>query len=790
MFKLNFKIALRNIWRNKTSSFINISGLAIGLTSCLLLLLYVSYEWNFDKQWKGAENIYQVLVNFEEADGQIRGTGTVTPNAIGPAMKQEYPAIKAMSRISYADTKLIANGLKSFKRKNRFADADILNIFDYYFIAGDQKTALNSPNNVVWTESTAKILFGTTDVLNKSIVFENKFNLKITGVIKDLPDNVSIGFDYLLPWSLFESIYPWIKIPMWTNNNWTTLVRLSPQADPELINKGIKGMLKKNSNDAQISPFIFPLNKMHLYDEFTKGISTGGNIDQVRLFMGLAIGILLIACVNFMNMATAKSEKRAKEVGIKKTMGATRSSLVSQFLMESLVLTICSGIMAVALIEIALPLFNNLLDIQLGINYSNMYLWFGLIAVIIVTGLIAGSYPAFYLSSFEPIQVLKKKGNSSGFFSINLRQVLVVGQFSFAVILIIATTVIYKQLQFIKNRPVGYQINELLEMPQDGLLTTKFEVLKERLIQSGAVTSVVQTSGSLSDSNSNFWGLEWPGSTEVERHLVFNQLQTTYDFVKTTGVKLIEGRDFSPHFASDTAAVLLSRLAIKRMNLINPIGQIVKYQGKNCTVIGVFEDFVWGSPYEANPPLVLAFSKQADGYVTLRMNSQHPANENIATIEKITKEINPAYPSEVRFVDQLYAVKLKSEKVLGTLSNLFGGLAIFISCLGLFGLATYSAEQRTKEIGVRKVLGASVFSLMQLLSFSFLKMVIIAIIIAVPIANYVMGNWLDSFELHTSISWLIILMAALSTIGIAIFTVSFQAYRAAKANPVNALKYE
>lgn len=787
MFKLNFKIALRNLWKNKTSSLINICGLGIGLTACMLLLIYVFYEWNFDKQDKNYESVYQVMANFEGVNGEVKGTIPQSGNMIGPFLRQQYPAVTAMARTGWPGDFLIANGTKSFKRKGRFADAEILQVFDYSFIYGNPKTALNAPGNVVITESTAKLLFGTSDVLNRAVRFENKRELKITGVIKDIPGNASVFLDYLMPWSLYEQEQQWVKKNAWSNYNWTTFIRLNSAASVEQINKEIKGVIKKNNQHALESPFLFPFSKLHLYGNFVKGISSGGGIEQVRLFMGLAMGVLLIACINFMNMATAKSERRAKEVGIKKTIGASRTSLISQFLMESLILTFCSGILAIVGVELLLPAFSRLLGIELGIIYTNPYLWLSLSAVIIITGVIAGSYPAFYLSSFDPVQVLSKKKSKYG---ISFRQVLVIAQFSFAVILIISTIVIYEQIQYIKNRPVGYDVDQLAEISQDGLLENKFDLLKEELLKSGAVTSLYQSNGSISRDGTSTKDLKWEGMTETDKQISFNIIASTYDFIKTTGVKLIAGRDLSKEFASDTTAVLLSNTAVKQMNLKNPVGKVIELQRTKCTIVGVFQDFIWGSPFYSGQPMIVGYNKEWTGNITMRLNPLNSIAANVTAIERITKELNPAYPVEIKFVNQLYAEKLKSQQILGVLSNLFGGLAIFISCMGLFGLSAYSAEQRTKEIGVRKVLGASVLSVVQLLSLSFLKLVMIAIIIAVPVADYLMNKWLTGFEFHTNISWIIILTVALGTIGIALFTVSFQAYRAARTNPADALKYQ
>ncbi|NRF40831.1 ABC transporter permease [Pedobacter foliorum] len=790
MFKLNLKIALRNLWKHKTSSIINVVGLAIGLASCLLLLLYVSYEWSFDKKFKGSESVYQVMTNFVDAKGNNKGTVDLTSNAIAQVIKQEIPDIDAISRISNNGQQLIANGENSFKKESKYADPDILKIFNYEFIAGNPETALNTPKSVILTERMAKLLFKDGDALNKSVRYNNQADLMVTGIVKNLPANSSNTFDFLMPWSLFETLSDWVKRPDWGNYNWQTVVRVNDQANIPLINSKMKGIIKKNSVDATDESFIFKLSDRHLFGKFVNGKSVGGDIERIYLFIALAVGILLIACINFMNMATAKSERRAKEVGIKKTIGASRASLISQFLTESILLTVISVLVAIVLVEILLPTFNNLLNIELSIDYYSSGYWIGILSVILLTGLLSGSYPALYLSAFNPIQTLKRKVTRAKVIPVSLRQVLVIGQFSFAIILIIATLVIYKQVQFIKDRPVGYDLNLLAEMPQEGELVNKFDLFKTELLKSGAVTALCQSSGSLSNSGSSFWNFEWPGMTKADKDVIFNQIATTYDFTKTNGIQMVSGRDFSKSFASDTAALMLSSTAAKLMGLKNPIGTPVKYHGNDFTVVGVFKDFIWGSPYYTDRPMVVAFSQGWGGQITMRLNPNNSLTKNVELISQVTKQINPAYPVDLKFVNDLYAVKLQGERVLGILSNLFGGLAIFISCLGLFGLAAYSAEQRTKEFGVRKVLGASVASIMQLLSVSFMKMILVAMIIGVPVAYYLMNKWLGHFDFRTTISWWIIVMAISGTTVIAFLTVSFQAYKAAKANPVDALKYE
>lgn len=792
MFKLNFKIALRNLLRNKTTSLINISSLAIGLAACLMLLLYVAYEWNYDRGYKKKENVYQVMVNFSDQNKQVTATAEQAPNVLAKTLKQELPEIAHIARLVWPVKRLLANGENTFKVDGRYADPEILNIFDYQFISGSPSKAFNEPNSIILTESTAKRLFGSTDVLNKVLKYENQVAVRVTGVIKDHLANTTYKFDCLTPWSLYEKLDSWAGKANWGNYAFYTLLTLKKGANVDQFNAKIGNFIDLHAPNDTTDPtvFIYPLLKLHLYGKFINGLPSGGKIEQVRFLMALALGILIIACINFMNLATARSQKRAKEVGIKKTIGASRKSLIIQFLMESLLLTVVSVVIAVILVELSLPKFNHLLKMQLELNYGNSLTWLMAISLILLTGILAGSYPAFYLSSFDPIQTMKKSVNPKKGFSLSFRQVLVVVQFSFAIVLIVGALTVYQQLQYIKDKPLGYEVNALLEMPHEGNLYPRFDLLKERLLASGAITSICQSSGSISTPNSNASGMEWKGMAPEGKRMAFNQIYTSYDFIETNGIKLLEGRDFDPKIASDQKALMLNETAIKAMGLKHPIGQKIKIWGSDKTIVGVFKDLTWGDPAKRNLPMLIGFNPENSDVINMRMNASNATAENLEQISRITKEINPEFPVDIQFVDQLVEVKFENEKILGILSDLFGALAIFISCLGLFGLSAFSAEQRTKEIGIRKVLGASVTGLMKLLSLSFVKMVLVALAIAMPAAYWMMDKWLAGFDYHVTMGLPVFMLTALFTLLVALLTVSLQTYKAAKTNPVKALKYE
>jgi putative ABC transport system permease protein len=788
MFKLNFKIAFRNILKNKSSSIINVAGLAIGLSSCLLLLLYAKYEWNYDRQFKDSRQIHQVMTNIYNEKQNVVRTINLSANSIAATLKEKFPDIEKIARTTDSYKRLLKHQNNSFKIESRYADPDFLKIFDYKFVAGNPDQALRDPNSIIITESLAMRLFGTKEALNKILNFEDQVNLKVTGIIKDLPQNVTYHFEALAPWSLFENLNVWPSKTNWGNHSFYTLLKINKHANINLLNYKLKGLVKQNFSRANEDVFIYPLNQLHLYGEFVNGKGVNGRIQEVRIFTGIAIGILIIACFNFMNMATAQSQKRAKEVGIKKTIGAAKKTLIFQFLLESFLITSISILFSIAIVELSLPWFNNLLDIDIKVNLLDPEILIIVLILLLVTSLAAGMYPAFFLSSFSPAKNLKANSQSGN--QVGLRQILVIIQFSFSIVLIACTITIYKQLQFIKNRPLGYQSSGLVEIPHEGLLYMKYDLLKSRLIASQAVISVTQSSNSISRKESSIRGLEWPGMLPSGKEIDFDQIYTTSDFIKTTGITMVEGRDFSEQMASDTAAIMLSEKAVKTMNLSRPIGAQIKYQGAMRTVTGVFKDFVWGNQSKQTDPMVIAYASDISDAITMRLNPDQSLAKSVAGITNILKELNPNFPIDIRFIDQLNDEKLKSEATIASISNVFGGLSIFISCMGLFGLSAYMAEQRTKEIGIRKVLGATIQELMQMLSIKFMKLVAIAIVLSVPFAWYLMNRWLLSFEIHTQINLWIFVVTAAVTIIVALLTVSWQTFIAATINPVKALKQD
>ena len=789
MFRLNFKIALRNLWKHKGFTLINVGGLGIGLASCMILLLYVNYEWSFDKYFKNHEKTYVVYQNLPSS-GKIFSWAW-TPNVMAQGIRESIPGVALASHSTYPRPNLITYGVKKLKERGVFTEPSFIKILDYKFIKGNPNTALKNVNSVILTKSFAEKLFGTEDPINKTVKLDNKDLLQVEGIIEDVPANSSIQFEYLMPWSLFEQREPWARGTNWGNNMCLTLVQLKDQIPYAQANAQVKDIYMRNQKENTAKALLFPLDKWHLYDQFENGASIGGKIDQLKIFMLLAICILMIACVNFMNLSTASSEKRAKEVGVRKAIGSSRKSLIGQFLLESLILTVLSTILALLLTEITLPYFNELLDLHLALPFGSLMFWPALLGLMVITGLIAGSYPALYLSSFEPVKVLKGLNLKVGS-AVSIRKVLVVFQFVFAVCTIICTAVIYQQLSFIQQKPIGYDKHNLLQVAVQGNLRTdsKLQLLKENLLKSGAATSVSSFSYDISEGGNNTMDVKWQGK-DLKQDVLFNHRGAGYDFVETIGTELISGREFSVKFPNDSASVLVNESAVKAMGMKEPLGKQIDWNGTKMTIVGVVKDFIVESAYQKVAPM-LFYSVNLSGAETvlIRLNPSANLSNSLAKIDEQILAIEPNYPVDRKFVDESFAVKFKSEKLLGTLSNWFGGFAIFISCLGLLGLALFMAEQRKKEISIRKVLGASNVNILTLLNRDFIKLVGIANVIAFPIAYIIVDKWLSAFEYRISISVLPFLMAVTLSVLIAILTVSLQSVKVTKANPIDALKYE
>ncbi|MBB2149216.1 ABC transporter permease [Pedobacter gandavensis] len=787
MFKLNLKIAIRNLWKNKGYTLINVGGLAIGLASCMLLLLYVAYEWSYDKHTTGYDRTYVVYTNMKSGDGAV--SYAWTSGIMAPYLSSTMPDIAYASHSTYPREYLLSNQDKSFKKFGVYADPSFLKIFDYQMIKGNKDQALKSPNGIILTERFAKVLFGNADPMNKTLKFGGKELLTVEGVMEDVPSSSSIQFDYLMSWELYKKINPWVAGTGWGNGHCLTVIQLRDNSSFEKVNASMNTIFKRNDKGSTAVALIHPLSKWHLYSHFENGKSVGGQIDTLRIFFILAFCILLIACINFMNLSTARSEKRAKEVGVRKAIGAARKSLISQFILESMLLAFLGMIVAFILIEISLPYFNGLLNSYLTLNYADWKFWAVLVGLTLFTGFIAGSYPAFYLSSFEPVKVLKGFSKTGGA-SLSIRKVLVIFQFVFASSLIICTAVIYQQLTFIQNKPVGYDRNGLVEIPLEGVLEdfSKATLLRDRLLKSGAVSNASLFSLSLTSGGNNTTTVGWPGKGPNES-FIFNYRYANSDFVATLGSTMQSGRNFSPQF-NDSANTVINEAAVKVMGLKKPVGSVIQIDDRQLTIIGVMKNFVMDNPYQTATPLIIRNGFAGEGVLAMRLNPAQNISTSIAQVQSIMKEINPEYPTSVTFLSDSFEAKFNSEKLLGTLANWFGGFAVFISCLGLLGLTLFMAEQRKKEISIRKVLGANTLHILTLLNKDFIKLVVIANLIAFPVAYIVINKWLSKYEFRVEISFIPFAIAIVLSLLIALFTVSMQSVKVAKANPVDALKYE
>lgn len=788
MIKNYFKVAWRSLWKNKGFSFINITGLAIGMCGAILIFIWVQNELSFDQFHANKDNLYKVWnKSFPQADGQVY-TWDVTSSPVGPGLQQEFAEVKATARVYWPMDRLFNYANKSIMANGHDVDKQFLTMFSFPMIQGSSEHALDESNGIVLTAGLANKVFGGDNPINKVVKLDNKDLYKVTGVIANPPANTQFQFDYLV--SLAPNIGKYAS-DTWSNGSYNTYVLLKPGTDINRFNQKIKGLIHKHDPNLKFDAFLYPSSKWHLYTRFENGKPAGGLIDTVRLMFIIAVLILLIACINFMNLSTAQSEKRGKEVGVRKVIGANRMALVKQFLTESVLVSIISGFAAIILVQLILPEFNKITEKRLAVHYNNPYLWLIGLGFILLTGLLAGSYPAFFLSSFKPVKVLKGafKGKTKIF---QPRKILVVIQFTVAILLIISTVIIYKQINYVQNRNIGYSRDNLVEHPLSGDIKKNFDLIKNELINQGAATSVSKTSLSVtvdgSQSNGFTWGKADPGQKDIN----FSNFATSGDFVKTFGFQLVEGRDINlKDYPSDTAAVLINEASAKTLGFNDPVGQTIKSGNTPLTIVGVIKNFIISSPFQPVGPMIVYGSNHwFYNTMTFKLSTNRPVAQSLKIAEDIFKKYNPAYPFQYSFVDQEYADKFSDETRTGTLASIFAGLTVIISCLGLFGLAAYMAENRSKEIGIRKVLGASVMSIMQLLTMEFVALVIIAIVIASPIGWWLMNKWLQDYNYKIHISWAIFAASGGLAILIAIITVSFQAGKAAIAKPVKSLKSE
>ena len=779
------KITLRNLRRGGIYSVINIAGLTIGMAAAILILAWIYHQWSYDRFHSKAKQLY-VVYNRGTFDGALL-CWCSTPFPMGPTLKSDYPDISGTARIM-DDELLFSNDDKKIKFQIVYTDPDFLNMFDFPLLQGNKENALNDPYSLILTEKAALSLFDKENPMGKKVLIDGQYSMTVTGVMKDLPDNTMFSFNALVSFS-FLGVQGW-SIENWTANNMKTFVELQPNSKLDLVNESIRNITNAHTdNQAKLEVFLYPLTKQRLYSKFENGIPVGGLIESLRLYGLIAGLVLLIACINFMNLSTARSEKRAKEVGIRKVLGGKRILLIRLFMAESLMVAFIAGIIALILALITLPLFSTLMGQQISLKLSTGWFWVAGLGFVLFTGLLAGSYPAFYLSSFIPIKALKGKKCKEQRL-ITSRKFLVVLQFTVACVLIFSTLVINRQIKYAQNRESGYNKDQLVYVMLEGDITKNYKMIKQELLDSRAAISVTKTKAPMTMGSGNTWGVEWKGKDPGKR-LSFDLFFTDADWTKTVGTTIIEGRDIDINtYATDSTAMLLNESAVKIMNFKHPIGEIISTQGKDWHVVGIVKDFIIHAPYDPMSPMLIGGPAGWLFTMHFKLNDQNQIKDNLAQAEQIFKKYNPNYPFDYHFVDEEYAFKFKEVQKLESLTNRFAGLTIFISCMGLFALVAYMAETRRKEIGIRKVLGASVTNVVFLLSKDFLTLVLISIIIASPVAWWIMNRWLTGYAYRTNIpGWLFVIVATL-IISISLITVSFQAIKAATSNPVKAIKSE
>lgn len=794
MIRNYFKISLRTLAKNKAYSFINISGLAMGMGVATLIGLWIYDELSFDRYFKNYDRIAQVWQH-QTYNDQVN-TQTAVPFPIGEELRRNYGAdFKHVLMASWTSPHVLTVRDKKFSKSGIYIEPGAPDMLSLKMLKGTH-AGLKDPYSIMLSESTAKAYFGDADPMDQPVKIDNNLTAKVTGVYEDLPHNSSFNnLEFIAPWQLMIAASPWMKTmeDPWRPNSYQTFVQLHENADIATASARIRDIKKRNINKEQLKykPDVF-LNAMsdwHLFSEFKQGHRTGGRIEFVWLFGTIGAFVLLLACINFMNLSTARSEKRAKEVGIRKAIGSVKKQLITQFFTESFLVVSFAFMLALLLVVLILPFFNEVADKKIVMPWSKPVFWAAGIVFSVITAVIAGSYPAFYLSSFQPVKVLKGTFRAGRFAAVP-RKVLVVVQFTVSIVLIIGTAVVFRQIQYAKNRPVGYN--------RSGLITSyratpdihkHFDAVRQELKNTGAVLEIAESNSPTTNSWSSTSGFEWKGKDPAQS-VDFAFDEVSYEYGKTVGWQFRAGRDFSREFATDSVALVVNETAVRFMGLQSPVDEQLTWFKRPYKIIGVIRDIIVQSPYAPVRPLIFSLAHEGGSVTNIRLNPAMNTATALQKIKPIFEKYDPGSPFEYDFVDEVYARKFLDEVRIGKLTTFFSILAIMISCLGLFGVASFIAEQRTKEIGVRKVLGATIYQVWGLLSRDFVLLVGIAFIIATPAAYYFLEQWLDKYEYRTNITWWIFALAGVGTLVITLLTVSFQAIKAALMDPTKSLKSE
>ncbi len=787
MLRSYLMTAVRNMMRNKTFSFINIYGLGLGVACSLFIYLWVQDECRYDDFQANGERLYKVIVNNKDKTGSISGSAEFSPGLLAETLKKEIPEVEYAAMVSWDDDLLLTVDEKSAKENGRYASPDFFEMFSFSLVQGNAKTALASPDNIVISQKLADNYFGKQNPIGKIVRIDDKRNYIVSGVTANVPVNSSIKFDFILPIRHFFDDNQWL-VSGWGHYGPATYVMLRANASFKNVNAKIKDFITQHDereSDKTLS--LQSYKSMYLYSRFTNGIADGGRIEYVRLFSIIGVFILLIACINFMNLATARSVKRAKEIGVRKVVGAAKSGLFGQFLLEALVTTSLAVVVSVVLVKLLLPAFNFVTEKHLSLHIFDPFFILVLFCLTIATGFVAGTYPALFLSSLNPLTVLKGSLKSKHG-AVLFRKALVVFQFTLSVILIVCTAIVYKQMNYVQTTNLGLDRSNIIYVPLEGDLAKKYDVIKSEVMATGIIRNMSQCTTIPTNVHTWSYGYSWAGKDPNEK-IKFMEIHVGYDFIKTMKIQLSAGRDFSYEYGADTSNFIINEEAAKTMKLRHPLGETIS-QRANGKIIGVVNNFHARSLHDPIDPLIISLREKPEGGVAIIRVEPGKTRQVLATLEIAFKKFNAKYPFEFSFADDHFARQYHSEMMVGQLADIFSCIAVFISCMGLFGLSMFVAEQRTKEIGIRKVVGASVTRIVVMLSKDFLLLVILAFVIATPIAWWAMNKWLQGFAYKTDIGWIVFALSGFAAVAIALATISYQAVKAAVANPVGSLRTE